>query len=107
MSKAAALVEARRRWGRNAAIRADRRPSSKPERERASTYLAAHRATKPERWESEEQRKVWRKRLDDLQSVALYHRYSVGRIDLGMFFCVLGQGDSWEDAFANATRLKR
>jgi hypothetical protein len=29
--------------------------------------------------------------------------YKVGRIELGMFFCVRGDGSSWEHAFAMAT----
>jgi hypothetical protein len=46
------------------------------------------------------------KRKDGTECV-LHERFSVGRIDLGMFFSVQGDGKTWEAAFEAAADRKR
>jgi hypothetical protein len=36
----------------------------------------------------------------------LHARYSVGKVELGLFFAVKGQGATWEKAFAKATEAE-
>jgi hypothetical protein len=72
MRNAKALTEARKRWGKTAAVK---------DSGRTCTCGAKHCA--------------W-----------LHARYSVGKIELGMFFSVRGQGASWEEAFASADKAE-
>lgn len=44
---------------------------------------------------------AWKKKHDEAQGRAAYKRFAVGE-DLGLFFHVYGQGDSWEEALKAA-----
>lgn len=46
--------------------------------------------------------KEWRKAEQRYQSEARYYRYSVGHEVGGMFNCIDGQGDTWEEALTKA-----
>ena len=75
-TKKQALQEAQRRWGRHAAVR-DRGPKFPC---RVPLYDTQRR----------------------IKGHREVRRYSVGRVEHGMFFGVRGEGNSWQEAFANA-----
>lgn len=67
MTAKQALTQARKRWGKNAAVRDGGK----------QTILDGH---------------------------VMSERYRVGRIEMGMFFCVEADGETWEQAFKNADK---
>jgi len=107
--------EVRKRWGGKGWYRASGPSSSALEREEATQRRDALKARK-EAIDAEvkarlealdwyqalmaERREVL-KGIDAARSVAVHYRYGVGR-DLGWAHEVVGQGDSWSDALANA-----
>jgi hypothetical protein len=121
MTKAAAVKEARRRFGPRGDVRLNRRVTwTESDRVSARADLAALRAAKPVRsinWTLQtdaEKRayvaafRAFRAREEYLMGVALSHRYDVGEnmsIVAGFSaFGVHGSGDTYEDAFADVDR---
>jgi hypothetical protein len=96
MNAKQALKEARRRWGDKAAVRDEPRFASTDEKR---AEARAQRSALMQSLTKEEQRARY-KELDALLYDSYRYRYTVGRIALGLFFAVEGQGDSWEAAFA-------
>lgn len=97
MSKTAALVEARRRWGRNGVVRYTKHALTAVEKEPLRPILIALRAErKPE---TATERSI-------LTGKLLTYRCDVGEVT-GFAFYVRGSGDTWEEAFANVDRFKQ
>ncbi|MFZ1059248.1 MAG: hypothetical protein WAP47_08650 [Candidatus Rokuibacteriota bacterium] len=93
MDKNAALREAQRRWGETAAVQDNgKKFASTPEARKAARdalrSIPNTRETRRER--------------DRLFSASFRYRFSVGHFALGMFFKIMGQGDTWEQAFEGA-----
>jgi len=104
MNAKQALAQARKRWGKSAAVQDEPRLASTPEKraemERQHKELVDHlKATKGDRqnWTKEE-----REQASNLMWGRWRYRYKVGRIMLGMFFEVKAEGDTWEEAFLTA-----
>jgi hypothetical protein len=106
MNRSQALKEAVRLWGKKAAVRDSGKPTSEEARKTASAKLPDARAMYKSAAPAE--RKAYRAELDSILSVALAYRYSVGYVGsaagLFSYFSVQGQGDTWEEAFAKATK---
>lgn len=105
MNRSQALKAAVRRWGKNAAVRDDgpKRASTPERRAEASELLKALRASIPkDRKPTREERE----QIDQLFSESLRMRYTVGVIHTVIFsaFWIKGNGDTWEDAFAEADK---
>jgi type VI protein secretion system component VasF len=104
VNKTQALKKAAARWGKNAAVRDEGRPTAESTRQAASAQLPELRerlqaATTPA------ERKERRAELDEVLGLALRYRYSVGYVGgiAGFgFFSVQGQGDTWEEACQRA-----
>lgn len=99
----AALKEAIRRWGKNAAVRFDPHGIDKDERAKAHEAHAALRARKPTvrtgpEWQA------WRKEEQELFGKTIWYRCTVGAVVMGLFFEVKGQGDTWAEAFGEFDR---
>lgn len=105
MTQQQALAETQKRWGRGGVVEFNKKGCTKVERDVASAALKAHREAKPRAPDL-----AWRKRERELMGVALSYRYRVGQIismpGFGGCFEVRGEGDSWEEAFTQAERLK-
>lgn len=109
MTRAQALRKAIKLWGRTAAVRDDGPDlASTPERRAAAAQklreLRNTLPTGPWAGMTTEDRRARRKLSDDQFSESVRYRYTVGRIELGLFFAVRGQGDTWELAFAAAEK---
>lgn len=98
-----ALVEAKRRWGKTAAVEdLGKRAATKEKREQAKAKLAELNKL------PKEERKATEKERNELCCIIYRERYKVGYISTLMFsaFHVCGSGDTWEEAFAQAdTRM--
>lgn len=97
MTKSQALSKARKLFGPNAVVRDAGFPTSPEARADARNKLAALRATS-----ASERTKDFRKQESELVALAFYYRCSVGRIELGLFFSIKGEGDSFAEALENA-----
>lgn len=75
------------------------RASAPQQRAAAFTKLQTLRNTL-----SPEQKKERRKEMRELLRESLNYRYAVGTVEMGMFFSVRGQGDTWEQAFEAADK---
>jgi hypothetical protein len=96
-----AKKEAQKRWGDNYAI-ADRiRPSREPARNLAFAKLTELRAIT-----QKSRTKEQREEMNALLGQALYYRFRVGYVHGGFCFSVQGEGDTWEEAFAQADKRK-
>lgn len=103
MNKKQALKEAAKRWGENAAVQDQPRFASTPERRQA-----AHDALVELRsFTTNDNRKAFKPLRDRLFSDAYSFRFSVGHVQMGLFFGVEGTGDTWEQAFAAADERRR
>lgn len=117
MTNQQAASKAKKRWNGRAYIRAgqdfsspERRDKNREQYKTARAELEAIEADIKQRlseldWYQElrtKQRKL-RKVADAAQSEALYHRFSVGKSG-SMFTEIFGQGDTWEEAFAEADK---
>jgi hypothetical protein len=106
MNRARALKLAQEKWGHRAVARdAGRKASTKEHRESALRLLQQWREGKPIPMTLK-----WRERHDELLSMALSYRYSVGYLigdaDTGILgFSVQGCGDTWEEACRKAGLL--
>lgn len=100
MTQDQALIKAVRLWGKTACVRDDgKKKSSSPEkRAEAFAQLQALRESCADKHRTKEQRAE----ISRLSYYATHYRYAVGRVEMGMFFAVKGQGDTWAEAFANA-----
>lgn len=96
MTRNQAFRKAIKLFGKTAGIQDYKRPSSHESREIARGEMKAlnEKCTTPEL------RKQFSKERDDVLSRAMYYRYSIGRVEMGLFFAVKACGDSWEGAFA-------
>lgn len=119
MTEKQAMREAKKRWGKKAYIESRLGASDTHARERAHAELKIARDHReaigmevirrlratPWWLEMEEQQKKLTDEIKTLQSKAMSYRFQVGALGLmGMAFCVRGQGDTWEEAFARASR---
>lgn len=124
MSLKGAVAIAQRMFGSSGGVRDTRRASSPELRAEASAALAAHRALKPAlpemvrgsypdempfaevmalRATQIAALREWRKVESELVGTALTgYRYAVGLSSV-MSFQVMGEGDTWEEAFEKAT----
>jgi hypothetical protein len=124
MSRAKAWQLMVKAWGKGAAYRDNRRPSSPADREAAKARRAALSAENPgegptlagfgdDRTVGEyraalaahtAQRKGWRERCSKEEVASRYYRFTVGHILRGGldFFHVKGEGDTWEEALTAA-----
>jgi len=98
MTKARAMTEAVKRWGKGAGIRFNRTALTEDKKSPMRERLAALRTEKLP--ETKQER-------DRLISTLLWHRCEVGHLaGVGgiRFFVIDGQGDTWEEAFTKAAR---
>jgi hypothetical protein len=102
MTQKQALAKAVKLWGKTACVRDEgKRSASSPEkRAEASKQLKALREAYPDR---KARTKEQSEEIKRLEFYATHYRYAVGRVELGMFFAVKGQGDTWAEAFTKAT----
>jgi hypothetical protein len=110
MNAKQALAQARKRWGKKAAVEDYRVPSSPEIRAEAKAELERIKAMPTDDLSKDELREV-RKKADAARSTSWRFRYSVGYIDgiggLMSVFHVSGQGDSWDEAFAKADAAEK
>lgn len=95
MNQSQALRKAVKLFGKNAVIQAHKMQSSPEQR-------AIGRAQQKElnaRCTTDELRKQFRKERDDALSQATYYRYSIGKIEMGLFCAIKACGDSWAGCF--------
>lgn len=116
MTREQAMKEARKRWGARAMIRAHERLSSPEQREAAAAEVRAMKDRRDaiEREINERlaaldwyqqltaERKDVVKNIEQNRWRQAYYKFAVGS-DMGFAFHVRGSGDTWEQAFANAT----
>lgn len=120
MTRDHAIKAARKRYGKSAHIRAGERLSSPERREAADVERRAllakrnemnqdlDRTTDPtRRAEVEAEIKRLNKAITEAAYWATYRKFAIGQIALGMFFAIDAEGDTWEEAFAEATRKQR
>lgn len=115
MTNEQAKREAKKRWGDKFYIRngthfssQERRDTARAESKEAKAEIDAIEAEIKERlsrldWYQElrtRQRELHKKR-DKAQGESMHYRFNVGRSN-GMFTTILGQGDTWEQAFEAA-----
>jgi hypothetical protein len=117
MTRQQAEREAKKRWGARAMIRAGEALSSPEKRAEAFAKIKASRERK-EAIDREVKERLaamgWYQALmaerqeclrvvSQTQGWASYRKFAVGR-DIGTAFSIEGQGDTWEEAFAAATK---
>ena len=95
MNRTQALRKAIEIFGKTAGVRDSGRPSSHEQR----AIARAEQKVINERCNMPELRKAHRKELDEILFRAIAYRYSIGRVEMGMFFAVKACGDSWEGCF--------
>jgi len=93
-------------WNEKAAIRDNGKPSSEAARAAEDGPLKEARA-KLAAATTKDERRACLEVVHAHLAKAVYYRYAVGRVELGMFFLVEGQGDTWEDAFAKVDAYYR
>lgn len=99
----AALAEAQRRWGKHGAVRDDGKARASTPEARHAGHLEAVRLNAIPK---EERAADWRDARDSAFLQSMRYRYTVGKVVMGLFFSVEGQGDTWADAFAAADRKR-
>lgn len=114
MTRDQALKEAKRRWGTRALIRAAESRSSSELRSKAKDDYERLKQEKEtiEReisdrldacdWYQEllRRRSEIRQMMKKPDSERFYHRFAVGKTEIGAFW-IMGEGDTWEEAFAD------
>jgi hypothetical protein len=98
MNRSQAIKESTRRWGKNGGFKDYGKPTNPERRQAADVELKALRAHVGDRAMTKEERLE----RDRLLGIALHYRYMVGKVVMGLFFSVEGQGDSLAEAFADA-----
>jgi hypothetical protein len=120
MTNAQAAAKAKKRWGASFYIRADESFSSPERREKAQTTVREanerikhiddeiRRRLDELDWYREliSEKRNLRKTVAKTEGHAFYYRFSVGTQNgisgVGIFNTILGDGDTWEEAFAKA-----
>jgi hypothetical protein len=117
MTNQQAASKAKKRWGKAFYIRNSESMSSPESRDKSRERYKKSKA-EADAIEDEIRRRLseldWyqellkrkrelRKESENAQGRALYYRFSVGKSN-GMFTTILGQGDTWEEAFAAAEK---
>ncbi len=101
MNTKQALAQARKRWGKKAVVQDIKLDTSPERREQARKRYAELKDLKGDALTPE-----LKKERDNIRSWQWTFRFAVGRIEsiAGAFeaFWVKGQGDTWEQAFAEA-----
>lgn len=104
MTKSAALAEAVKRWGKQAAVQDNgKKAATTPESRAAAREARAELRG----FITKENKKEFKPMMDSLFSAAMSQRYTVGEIGgVGgfRFFRICGQGDTWEEAFTVADK---
>lgn len=100
-SASAAMAEAAKRWGKNGAVRDDGKARASTPEARAAGHAEAQRLNAIPK---DQRGPEWREARDAAFSQAMRYRYTVGKIVMGLFFSVEGQGDTWTEAFEKASR---
>jgi hypothetical protein len=97
MTDKKALAEARKRWGKAANVQDRPKAPTAEQRAAAHEVMVRYKADRAS---------VTREELLRSQGTALCYRYSVGEVTAYPIplFHVRGQGDTWEEAFAEADR---
>lgn len=113
MTNQQAATKAKKLWGKSFYVRNSGHVSSQEKRDEASKRYKAAR-TEIETIEADiklrlrqldwyqelrKQQRELRKESETAQSIALFHRFSVGKSN-NLFTEILGSGDTWEEAFA-------
>lgn len=115
MTNEQAMKRAAKRWGKRAMIEnkgrfssPDRRADARQRADAARVRIKEIDQEIAERLKALDwyqsltgERKELQKTASENASLSMFHRFAVGR-DMGMFFEVLGSGDTWEEAFAKA-----
>lgn len=115
MDNKQAETEARKRWGKSFYIRngegfssPEKRDTNLVQYQTATKEIAEIEAEIKRRlgeldWYQElrTRQQALRKEANNAQSNCLYYRFTVGKCG-GVFNEILGQGDTWEEAFAKA-----
>ena len=99
----AAIVEAKKRWGKNWSVRDDGKSRASTPELRAAGHAEAQRLNAIPK---DQRGPEWRDARDAAFSQAMRYRYSVGKVVMGLFFSVEGQGDTWTEAFSAADRKR-
>jgi len=121
MTRTQAIKEAQKRWGKKALVRAHEQLSSPERRADAAAQLtdAAARIEAIDREVAERlavldwyqaliaERKTLRAQKETANSWRSYYKFSVGQDAHGFAFMVLGKGDTWEEAFADADKHRK
>lgn len=120
MTNQQAVAKAKKRWGNRFYVRNGEHFSSPEQRQQALSTVQEARA-EAKRIDEEitrrlsecdwyqqldQKRRALRKQVSDTAGYAMHYRFSVGKQN-GMFNEVLGQGDTWEEAFAEADKRER
>jgi len=104
MNAKQALAQARKRWGKRAAVEDSKRESSSQIRDEATAELKRLKEIKDRTPEQQTQYERARGR-------SWHYRYQVGEVTVvfGAFaaFHVYGQGDTWEEAFTKADERRK
>lgn len=119
MNKTQALNKAIKLWGKGAGVqdRGAKWATGPDVRAEAKAKLAAM----PRQWLDVEptptddqtigelkawqaRHRVWADEKRALAAVCHTYRFQVGAVAMGMFFEIKGEGDTWEEAFAKATK---
>lgn len=106
MTEKQAYKEAVKRFGSNGAVQYNKNNRSTPEERLAASTANIELRQKVRECEDKDQKKVLSERQRDAMFAAMRYAYSVGSVELGMFFSVKGQGDSWDEAFLDADRAE-
>lgn len=103
MTRNEALQRAVRLWGKQAAVRDNGHPTSEADRAAARIEYERLRAMP-----AADRDAAQRKEINRLRGLSCYYRYTVGTVwSIGGFgaFSVMGEGDTWDAAFAKAEKL--
>jgi hypothetical protein len=117
MTNQQAAAKAKKRWGNRFYVRNAENMSSQQKRnENRDRYMELRAEIEQTEadvklqlsqldWyqEARKRQQELRKEADKAQSIALYHRFSVGKSN-DMFTEIVGNGDTWEEAFADAEK---
>jgi len=107
MNRKQAMAEAARLWGKRAAVRDEGKPTSKAKRDAAIAEGKRLRAAMDAAAHGSEEWRRLRKEVNEHLHGGISYRYSVGHVAgvAGIsFFHVMGQGDTWAEAFEAAAR---
>lgn len=121
MTNQQAAAKAKKRWGNRFMVRNSGYFTSPEKRQAAQTTTVNARAEikrideevaarlKELDWyqELQKQRRKARERISQNEGLSLYYRFSVGKQTSFGFNEIVGQGDTWEEAFADADKREK